>query len=60
MIDTIEKTYDMIDNTFCGYRITYQNSNRVKLVPLDEANADYQAIQEWVAIEGNNIIDPGA
>jgi hypothetical protein len=60
MIDTIEKTYDMIDNTFCGYRITYQNSNRVKLVPLDEANADYQAIQEWAAIEGNNIIDPGA
>ncbi len=60
MIDTIEKTYDMIDNTFCGYRITYQNSNRVKLVPLDEANTDYQAIQEWAAIEGNNIIDNGA
>jgi hypothetical protein len=60
MIDTIEKTYDMINNTFCGYRITYQNSNRVKLVPLDEANTDYQAIQEWANIEGNNIIDPGA
>ena len=28
--------------------------------PLDEANTDYQAIQEWSAIEGNNIIDPGA
>jgi len=60
MIDTIEKTYDIIDNTFCGYRITYQNSNKQKLVPLDEANTDYQAIQEWAAIEGNNIIDPGA
>ncbi len=60
MIDTIEKTYDMINNTFCGYRATYKNSNRVKLVPLDEANTDYQAIQEWAAIEGNNIIDPGA
>ena len=60
MIDTIEKTYDMIDNTFCGYRVTYQNSNKVKLVPLDEANTDYQAIQEWAAIEGNNIIDNGA
>ena len=60
MIDTVTKTYDMIDNTFCGYRVTYQNSNKQKLVPLDEANTDYQAIQEWAAIEGNNIIDPGA
>jgi hypothetical protein len=60
MIDTIEKTYDLVDNTFCGYRVTYQNSNKQKLVPLDEANTDYQAIQEWAAIEGNNIIDPGA
>ena len=60
MIDTIEKTYDMIDNTFCGYRVTYQNSNKQKLVPLDEANTDYQAIQEWAAIDGNNIIDNGA
>jgi hypothetical protein len=28
-------------------------------VPLDEANSDYQAIQEWSAIEGNEIIDNG-
>ena len=27
---------------------------------LDPANTDYQAIQEWAKIEGNNIIDPGA
>jgi len=59
MIDTVEKTYDSIDNTFCGYRVTYQNSNRVKLVPLDTANTDYQVIQEWVAA-GNTITDPGA
>ena len=58
MIDTIEKTYDMIDNTFCGYRITYQNSNRVKLVPLDEANTDYQAILTWIA-DGGTVIDNG-
>ena len=25
-------------------------------VPLDEANSDYQAIQEWIA-EGNTVID---
>jgi hypothetical protein len=60
MIDTVTKNYDVIDNTFCGYRVTYQNSNKVKLVPLDEANTDYQAIQEWAEIEGNNIIDNGA
>jgi len=25
-------------------------------IPLDEANTDYQAIQEWIA-EGNTVID---
>jgi len=28
-------------------------------VPLDTDNRHYQAIQEWVAIEGNEIIDNG-
>ena len=60
MINTVTKNYDPIDNTFCSYQVTYVNSNRVKSVPLDTANTDYQAIQEWIAIEGNNIIDPGA
>ena len=59
MIDTVTKNYDE-DNEFCSYQVAYVNSNRVKSVPLDEANTDYQAIQEWAAIEGNNIIDPGA
>ena len=26
-------------------------------VPLDPANADYQAIQEWAKIKGNKIED---
>jgi len=34
-------------------------NNRWKHIPIDPANTDYQAIQEWAAIEGNNIIDPG-
>ena len=55
MIDTVTKNYD-IDNTFCSYQVTYVNSNRVKSVPLDEANTDYQAIQEWIS-EGNTVID---
>ena len=60
MIDTVEKIYDPLDNQFSCYKITYVNSNKVKCVPHNEENTDYQAIQEWAAIEGNNIIDPGA
>ena len=59
MINTITKNYNF-ENEFCSYQVTYVNSNIVKSVTLDEANTDYQAIQEWANIEGNNIIDPGA
>jgi len=58
MIDTVTKNY--LSENFVSYKVTYQNSDIVKSVPLDEANLDYQAIQEWATIEGNNIIDPGA
>ena len=57
MIDTIEKQY--FENNFVAYKMTLTNGE-VWSVPLDEANTDYQAIQEWAKIEGNNIIDPGA
>jgi len=60
MIDTVTKNYDGITNEFCGYQVTYVGTNRVKSVPLNEANTDYQNIQEWAKIEGNNIIDNGA
>jgi len=59
MINTITKQYDAAGE-FSSYQITYVNSNIQKSVPLDEANTDYQAIQEWSAIDGNNIIDNGA
>jgi len=58
MINTVTKNY--VYGEFVSYQVTYVNSNRVKSVPLDEANTDYQAIQEWAEIEGNNIIDNGA
>ena len=58
MIDTVTKNY--LEGEFTSYQVTYVNSNRVKSVPLNSENSDYQAIQEWAAIEGNNIIDPGA
>jgi hypothetical protein len=59
MINTVTKNYNF-ENEFCSYQVTYVNSNKVKSVPLDEANTDYQAIQEWAKIEGNNITDNGA
>jgi len=60
MIDTVTKNYSPDTNEFSSYQVTYVSSNKQKSVPLDEANKDYQAIQEWAAIEGNNIIDNGA
>ena len=53
-INTVTKNYFL--GNFVSYQVTYVNSNRVKSVPLDEANSDYQAIQEWIA-EGNTVID---
>ena len=54
MINTITKNY--LRGQFVSYTITYVDSNRQKSVPLNEANTDYQAIQEWIA-EGNTVID---
>jgi hypothetical protein len=57
MINTVEKIYNDLPvveftNT---YKVTYSD-NTIKFVPLDEANTDYQAIQEWIA-EGGTVID---
>ena len=56
MIETITKNY--FNGEFVGYQITYVNSNIEKSVPLDTANKDYQAIQEWIA-DGGTVIDNG-
>ena len=58
MINIIEKKYNL-ENTFNTYKVTYDDGT-ISFVPLAEDNTDYQAIQEWAAIEGNNIIDNGA
>ena len=55
MINTVEKKYHL-GNTFNAYKVTYTTTNNICIVPLDEANTDYQAIQEWIA-EGNTVID---
>ena len=49
-MEGVNKTHILVD----------LGNNVKKSVPMKEDNIDYQAIQEWAAIEGNNIIDPGA
>ena len=60
ILETVTKVYEEEFNHFIGYRVTNSQNNQVTFVPNNEANTDYQAIQEWANIEGNNIIDPGA
>ena len=57
MINTVEKIYEYLENNFVGYKLTLSNG-KIMQVPLDEANTDYQAIQEWIA-EGGVVIDNG-
>ena len=59
MITNVYSIKDNKTNETVGYKMVLNNGKEYG-VPLDEANKDYQAIQEWAAIEGNNIIDPGA
>jgi len=58
IINTVTKYY--YHGEHAGYVVTYKNSNITQSVPVAEDNKDYQEIQEWAKIEGNNIIDNGA
>jgi hypothetical protein len=53
MISTVTKNYFL--GEFVSYQVTYENGKEWS-VPLDEANTDYQAIQEWIEA-GNTVID---
>jgi len=53
MIKSVKKQYS--NSEFVSYELIYENDN-IMSVPLDEANTDYQAIQEWIA-EGGVVID---
>ena len=57
MINTVTKNY--YNGKFVSYQVTYKDSNMIMSVPLNPANTDYQAIQEWIA-EGGVVIDNGA
>jgi len=58
-IQSVTKNY--FTDRFVSYQVVLISDSTLNIsVPLDEANTDYQAIQEWAAIDGNNIIDNGA
>ena len=51
----VEKIYS--EGSFATYKLTLADG-KVYSVPLDPANTDYQAIQEWIK-EGGTVIDNG-
>ena len=55
-IQTVTWVKDLIKTDENFYMICVTTDNNLYSVPLDEANSDYQAVQEWVA-EGNTIED---
>ena len=50
----------VIKNYYLNNLVSYTviENNITMEVPLDEANTDYQAIQQWIS-EGNTVIDNG-
>ena len=56
MITQVEIIYCNIKNTKDMYKMT--RDGITSFVPLDEANTDYQEIQQWIS-EGNTVIDNG-
>jgi len=55
-ITSVTICYDL-NNNQTNYSVVTSNGNYA--VPLDPANTDYQAIQEWIAA-GNSVVDPNA
>jgi len=53
-ITSVEKLY--YKTNFYAYKVL--TGEQIHTVPLDEANTDYQVIQEWIA-EGGVVIDNG-
>ena len=53
---SVTKQYGLDNTTHTGYETVENGITRS--VPLDPANTDYQAIQQWIS-EGNTVIDNG-
>ena len=52
---SVEKSY--ISGKFENYKIVLNGVTM--FVPIDEANTDYQVIQQWI-VDGGTVIDNGA
>ena len=52
---SVTKQYDIPKTTFINYKVI-ENENTL-IVPIDTANTDYQAVQEWAALDGNTIAE---
>jgi len=60
ILEIVTKVYDqIITDKHIGYRVTNSQNDEVTFVPKNVNNSDYQKIQEWDAIDGNNIVEPG-
>ena len=57
MINKVEKNYSLLDTNSFNFKVTNEDGT-ILYVPNDEANTDYQAIQEWIA-DGGSVIDNG-
>ena len=57
MINTVEKNYSIINPNSFNFKVINEDGT-IMFVPNDEANTDYQAIQEWIA-DGGTVIDNG-
>ena len=56
-IQSVTKNY--FTDRFVSYQVVLISDSTLNIsVPLDEANTDYQAIQQWIS-EGNTVIDNG-
>ena len=57
IISTVEKQYsETLEGViFTNYKLILENGKEI-IVPLDEANTDYQEIQKWIA-DGGTVID---
>jgi hypothetical protein len=61
MISTVEKIYKtaLDGKVFTNLKVTYSNGE-VWVINETPENRIYNDVQQWAAIEGNNIIDNGA
>ena len=58
MINTVEKNYVLFSDTNeFNFKVTNQDGT-IMFVPNDEANTNYQEIQQWI-VDGGTVIDNG-